>query len=362
MTPLGRRIAALIEATGPISVADYMAMCLFDPQHGYYTTREPFGRDGDFITAPEISQMFGEIVGVWLVTAWRTLGSPMPVTIAEIGPGRGTLAKDMLRTIRRIAPDLHARADVALIETSPRLADIQRTTLGAEAARVTWHERVDTLPRQPLLIVGNELFDAVPIRQYVRTSQGWNERLVVLDDEGGLAFAAGLSTLDGDLLPPDAETAPPGAIVEVAPTRSAVMDAIATRITADGGAGLFVDYGHDRSAVGDTLQAMRGHAFDPVLAHPGEADLTAHVDFDALAREARRHGLETGVLTQGDFLLRMGLLERAGRLGAGADGATQDRIRGEVERLAAPEAMGTLFKALCIAPADGMIEPFRSGD
>jgi len=362
MTPLGRRIAALIEATGPISVADYMAMCLFDPQHGYYTTREPFGRDGDFTTAPEISQMFGEIVGVWLVTAWRVLGSPIPVTVAEIGPGRGTLAKDMLRTIRQIAPELHQKADVVLIETSPRLTEIQCTTLGGEADRATWDQGVDALLRQPLLIVGNELFDAVPIRQYVRTSKGWNERLVGLDDQGKFGFIAGPSTMDGDLLPADASAAPEGAIVELAPARNAIMDAIAARISADGGAGLFIDYGHEQSAVGDTLQAMRSHAFDPVLAHPGEADLTAHVDFDALSREARRHGLETALLTQGDFLLRMGLLERAGSLGAGGGETTRDRIRGEVERLASPDAMGTLFKALCVAPAGKMPEPFRGGN
>ncbi len=362
MTPLGRRIAALIEATGPVSVADYMAMCLFDPQHGYYTTREPFGREGDFTTAPEISQMFGEIVGIWVITAWRALGSPLPVTVAEIGPGRGTLAKDMLRTIRQIAPDLHQTAEVVLIETSPRLAEIQRQTLGDEAGRTTWHHGVDALPRQPLLIVGNELFDAVPIRQYVRRSIGWNERLIGLDTRGEFGFVAGPSTIGGDLLPADAPAAPEGAIVELAPARTAIMDAIAARISGDGGAGLFIDYGHERSAVGDTLQAMRNHGFDPVLAHPGEADLTAHVDFDALAREARRHGLETALLTQGDFLLRTGLLERAGSLGADADDLTQDRIRGEVERLASPDAMGTLFKALCVVPAGMMPEPFRGGN
>lgn len=362
MTRLGRRIAALIEATGPISVADYMAMCLFDPQDGYYTTREPFGRDGDFTTAPEVSQMFGEIVGVWVVTAWRSLSSPLPVTVAEIGPGRGTLAKDMLRAIRQLAPDLHAKADVALIETSPRLAQVQRATLGDESSRTSWHDSVDTLPRQPLLIVGNELFDAVPIRQYVRAALTWSERLIGLDDNGKLTFLAGPSTIENNRLPPDAATAGEGAIAEIAPARTAIMDAIAARIAADGGAGLFIDYGHAVSAVGDTLQAIRGHGFDPVLAHPGEADLTAHVDFEALAREARRHGLETSLVTQSDFLLRMGLLERAGRLGAGAAVVVQERIRGEVERLAAPDAMGTLFKVLCVASQGGLTEPFPGGN
>ncbi|MDP3895549.1 MAG: class I SAM-dependent methyltransferase [Mesorhizobium sp.] len=360
MTRLTRRIADTIAASGPIGVADYMALCLFDPLDGYYTTREPFGRDGDFVTSPEISQMFGEIVGVWLVSAWRTLGAPTRITIAEIGPGRGTLMRDALRTIGKIAPDLAAAAGIAMIETSPRLTAVQRATLGDAAARMAWHTGIDALPARPLLIVANELFDAVPIRQYVKTEGGWRERLVGLDETGGLAFVAGPGSVDIALLPPGASEAPAGGIAEIAPARTAMMDTIAARIAGQGGAGLFIDYGYAAPAVGDTLQALRAHEFDGVLAHPGEADLTAHVDFAALAAEAQRHGLETCLFSQGEFLLRMGLLERAGRLGAEASEAVRDRLRGDVERLAGPDAMGELFKALCVAPAGRLPAPFAA--
>ena len=362
MTRLGRRVAATIEAAGPISLADYMATCLFDPQDGYYTAREPFGVAGDFTTAPEISQMFGEIVGVFLVAAWRGLGSPSPATLVEIGPGRGTLMKDMLRTVARLAPDLAAAADIALIETSPRLTEIQKATLTNAGASPEWHTSIGTLPAQPLLIVGNELFDAIPIRQYVKTATGWRERLVGLDDAGQLIFVAGPGAPDPSLLPPDAFAAREDAIVEIAPARGALMDAIAVRIAAHGGVGLFIDYGHAEPGVGDTLQAVRGHAPDDVFAHPGEADLTSHVDFSALAGEAGRHGLDTALLTQGDFLLRMGLLERAGRLGEHADESGRNAIRAAIERLADPSQMGTLFKVLCIAPAGRLPYPFDTAD
>ena len=188
MTRLRDRIAAQIEADGPISVADYMALCLFDPEAGYYTNRDPFGTEGDFVTAPEISQMFGELIGVWLRIAWDAIGRPLPVTIAEIGPGRGTLMKDVLRALSRLAPDLVEQADFALIETSPRLAEVQRKTLTGATARIGWHTAVEALPVAPLIIIGNELFDAIPIRQYVKSGGKWRERSVGLDDRGKLTF------------------------------------------------------------------------------------------------------------------------------------------------------------------------------
>ncbi len=205
MTRLEQRIVELIAALGPIPVSEYMALCLFDPHDGYYTTREPFGVRGDFITAPEISQMFGELIAVWLYEAWRTLGEPMPVTAAEIGPGRGTLMKDMLRTLARLDQTFVSHADFAMVETSPRLADIQKKTLAQAPAIPHWHETIDTLPRAPLLIVGNELFDAIPIRQFVRMGGGWRERMVGLDDDDRLRFFAGAASLDPSLLPADAE-------------------------------------------------------------------------------------------------------------------------------------------------------------
>ena len=362
MNRLARRIAATIAASGPISVADYMATCLFDPQDGYYATREPFGVAGDFTTAPEISQMFGEIVAVFLLSAWRGAGSPSPLALAEIGPGRGTLMQDMLRTLARVSPDLLQGATVALVESSPRLTEVQRKTLSAAAAQPEWHDRIGTLAKQPLFIVGNELFDAIPTRQYVKTPSGWHERMVALDADGRLVFVAGPGAPDPSLLPPGWKSAPENAIAEIAPTRSALIDEIAARIAKSGGVGLFIDYGHAESGLGDTLQAVRAHAYDGVLDHPGEADLTSHVDFAALASEARRHGLETGLLTQGDFLLRMGLLERAGRLGQNAAEPQRDAIRAAVERLAGPEQMGRLFKVLCIAPRGLLPFPFVASD
>jgi len=359
MTALKERIATLIAANGPLSVADYMAICLFDPQHGYYTSREPFGLHGDFTTAPEISQMFGELVGVWIGSAWEALGRPQPVAIAEIGPGRGTLMKDVLRTLGRLTPALHSGACFAMIETSPRLTAIQKKTLGHDSARIKWHSRLETLPPMPLIIVGNEIFDAIPTRQFVLTANHWRERAVGLDEAGGLQFVATATSLDPSLLP---RKAAEGDIFEFAPARTALMEWIAEPIAAHGGAGLFIDYGYLTHGIGDTLQALRQHRYEDVLASPGEADLTSHVDFAALAGAARSKGLEAWSTTQGDFLLRMGLLERAGRLGSGAGPERQEAIRGEVERLAGPDAMGNLFKVLAITPPGLKLAPFLDAD
>lgn len=362
MTRLKTRIAELIGAVGPIPISEYMALCLFDPQDGYYTTREPFGAAGDFVTAPEISQMFGELVTVWLYQAWLAIGGPTPVAIAEIGPGRGTLMRDMLRTLSRLDPTLTASASFALIETSPRLTEVQKRTLAGTPATIAWHEAVDTLPQGPLLIVGNELFDAVPIRQFVRAGAGWRERMIGLDDANRLRFFVGAGSLDPMLLPEGAENAPQGAIVEVAPARAALMAAIAGRLAGFGGAGLFLDYGHLQPGIGDTLQALRKHGHEDVLANPGQADLTAHVDFVALAATVRAHGLDAHLSTQGEFLLKMGLLERAGRLGANADEAAREKIAADVERLAGPQGMGELFKVLAVLPAGIAVPPFPSTD
>ncbi|QPC88426.1 class I SAM-dependent methyltransferase [Mesorhizobium sp. NBSH29] len=350
MTALKNRIQRLIAASGPISVADCMALCLGDPEHGYYMSREPFGTRGDFTTAPEISQMFGELVGAWLAGTWEALGRPEKPVVAEIGPGRGTLMQDVLRTVNKIKPELCDSGSFVMIETSPRLVQAQKSTLLAYADRITWIGSVDDLPHSPLLIIGNELFDAVPTRQYVKTSEGWRERMVGLDEDGNLSFQAGTGSLDPALLPPGSSEASGGAVFEVAPARESLMQTIAEHIGRHGGAGLFLDYGHTQSGLGDTLQALRNHSYDNPLAHPGEADLTTHVDFSALAEVARRAGLAAFTALQGDFLISMGLLERAGQLGADASEDLRNRLRGEVERLAGPDQMGTLFKVLALGP------------
>lgn len=349
MTALKAKIVDLIEALGPISVSEYMALCLSDPEHGYYTTRDPFGRGGDFVTAPEVSQMFGELVGAWIVHAWHALGRPADITVAEIGPGRGTLMKDLARTIGKLAPGFRDAARFRLIEISTKLRSEQAATLARTTGSFEWHGTVNELPAGPLFIVGNEIFDAIPTRQYVKAGGRWAERMVDTDHpRNDLRFVAGAGGIDPDLLPPEAAAAPEGAIFEVAPARTALMQSIAEQVARYGGAGLFFDYGHTTPAVGDTLQAMRAHSYDDPLAHPGESDLTSHVDFAALAEMAAASGLEVRLATQGDFLLRMGLLERAGALGATLDETGRDRIRSEAQRLASPDQMGRLFKVLAI--------------
>lgn len=350
MSALKAKLARLIAAGGPMTVADYMAACLFDPEHGYYTTREPFGAQGDFITAPDVSQMFGELLGVWVLSAMRAAGGPEPVRLVELGPGRGTLMADMLRTLFRLDPGLKARLQVSLVEASPRLTEIQKERLAGLPAEIEWRRDIRSLPAGPTIFVANELFDALSVRQFVRTEKGWRERLVGLDGAGGLCFLAGPQTISHDLLPPDAGDAAPGSVVEFSPASTGMIAAIAERIARHGGAGLFIDYGYEGPAIGDTLQAMRRHQYEPVLATPGEADLTSHVDFAALAAAARAHGLATRLMRQGAFLLGMGLLERAGALGSGQDETGRERLRGEVARLAGADAMGGLFKVLIVGP------------
>ncbi len=350
-TPLARRIAARIEAGGaPLSVEDYMRACLLDPEHGYYTTAEPFGRAGDFVTAPEISQMFGELLGLWAADAWMRLGQPSPVVLAELGPGRGTMMSDMLRATRRV-PGFREATRIVLVEASPRLRARQATTLAGEIAHghISWADRLEELPPGPLLLLANEFFDALPIRQYQRTASGVAERGVGTDDAGGLRW--GLSPV---VPPPEVARrlgpAAPGTVLETCPPGEAIAAALGARLAAGGGAALLVDYGH-AGGFGDTLQAIWRQRFDDPLAHPGEADLTAHVDFAALARSARKAGARSfGPIGQGALLRRLGLEARADRLKHGADPAAAAGIDAAVARLAGPgpEGMGDLFKALAL--------------
>lgn len=355
---LKHRLKRLIGTTGPISVADYMAACLGDRESGYYTTREPFGRDGDFITAPEVSQMFGELIGIWSVGIWDALGRPDNAVLCEIGPGRGTLMSDMLRTIAKLAPAMSGSMCIAMVETSPRLVEKQKQKLGRE--NVEWFKQFSDVPDGPLILVSNELFDAIPFRQFVKSNGRFVERLIALNEQDEFYFISGTGGIDEALLPAGHQTAPEGTIFEAAPARTALMQEIAQRIAISRGAALSIDYGHLQSGFGDTLQAMLKHAYDDVFAHPGEADLTSHVDFDMLEKTARNCGCKTATMTQGDFLLGMGLVDRAGRLGAGREGAFQNKLRQDVERLAAPDQMGTLFKVLAIADKQTKIFPFET--
>ncbi|QKV17111.1 class I SAM-dependent methyltransferase [Oricola thermophila] len=355
------KIRRLIKAAGPLPVSDYMALCLFDPDGGYYTTREPFGVDGDFITAPEISQMFGEIVGAWLVHTWRQLGRPAPFVLAEMGPGRGTLMRDILRTAA-IDPAFLSAARVHLVETSDRLASVQRETLADAPLECTWTQDIDGLPEGPLLFVANELFDAVPVRQFVKTARGWCERHVGIGDDGALRFFAGPPLGDPSLLPPRADDQAEGAIFEYAPAREAIAARLGVRLAESGGAALLIDYGHARSGYADTLQAVRAHRYVSVFDQPGSADLTSHVDFESLASAARAAGAHPlPVISQGEFLLSLGLAERAGALGRGKDEASRQDIRMAAERLAGvgEKGMGELFKVLCLTGKPMALPPFR---
>ena len=336
-TPLARLLAARIAADGPMDLADYMAECLMHPAHGYYATRDPFGAAGDFTTAPEISQMFGEMVGACLAAWWEAAGRPGPVRLIELGPGRGTLTADALRVMARVpglAPEVH------LVEASPALRAAQsRTVPGARH-----HGSLEDVPEGATLLIANEFLDALPVHSYVRDGVGWRARTVGLHAGAlrlGLGPVAPLPALDHRL----ADTAD-GDVVETRPAADAVMRAVAERLLAAPGMALLIDYGGWRS-LGDTFQALRGHAPEDPLAHPGEADLTAHVDFEALARAAP--GLPRTELTpQGVFLERLGITARAQALAARIEGAALDSHVAAHRRLTHPKEMGRLFKALAL--------------
>ncbi|WP_333714800.1 class I SAM-dependent methyltransferase [Yoonia sp.] len=348
MTPLAEIIAARIARTGPITIADYMAECLMHPTHGYYATRDPFGAAGDFITAPEISQMFGELIGLSLAQAWLDQGSPTPFTLAELGPGRGTLMADVLRATKAV-PGFHAAAKVHLVETSATLKALQAKALPL----AHWHDSVTTLPDAPLFLIANEFFDALPIRQFIRDGDGWRERMVGLEDDRltlGLSAPAPLALLEHRL----ADTGD-GDLVEICPALPAMVQQIASRIATHGGAALIIDYG-DWTSLGDTLQALRGHDHVDPLTTPGAADLTAHVDFAEIARHAppARH---TRVTPQGVFLERLGITDRAQALARSLQGEGLAAHIAAHRRLTHPDEMGTLFKVIGLYPATATPPP-----
>lgn len=344
-TTLTDHLLARIRATGPLTVADYMADCLLHPTLGYYSTRDPLGAAGDFTTAPEISQMFGEMLGLCLAQSWVDQGRPPHFALAEVGPGRGTLMADVLR-VGRAVPGFIDAAEVHLIEASPALRRVQAETL--RAATPTWHDTVDTLPDLPLFLLANEFLDALPIRQHVRDATGWRERLVT-EQEGTLAFALSPSMPVPELGHHDVSE---GTLVERCPALPGIIGTIAAKLEA-GGAAIIVDYGHWRSQ-GDTLQALRDHAPEDPLAHPGQADLTAHVDFEAIATAAPHH---SAMIPQGLLLERLGITARAQALASKLSGAALDAHVAAHRRLTHPREMGDLFKAMALTAPGAPLPP-----
>ena len=354
MTPLETELRRMIAADGPISVARYMALCLGHPVHGYYMARDPFGAAGDFVTAPEISQMFGELLGLWAAAVWRQMDAPARALLVELGPGRGTLMADALRAAS-VVPGFGAAVTVHLVETSPALRSRQQEMLAPHDVPLAWHDDIAQLPDAPMIVLANEFFDALPVFQAVKTSDGWHERMVGLDRDGRLALALHpqpLPCFEG-LLPPELRNARPGALFEWRADREVAE--LSGRLESFGGAVLAIDYGHAESGFGDTLQAVHRHAFADPLGAPGEADLTAHVDFAALARAAGRAGAAVqGPLGLGEFLRRLGIEARAAKLRANATAAQGTDVERALARLTgtAPGEMGALFKVLAFANRD----------
>ena len=341
-------IADRITAQGPISLADYMADCLLHPRYGYYATRDPFGAAGDFTTAPEISQMFGELLGLSLAQSWLDQGAPARFTLAELGPGRGTLMADLLRATKAV-PGFHAAMHLHLVEASPVLRVRQRAAIGDCPA--TWLDDAASLPDQSLFLVANEFFDALPIRQFTRHPQGWCETLIGVTGQDltpGLSAPHPYPPLDHRL--PDTSR---GEIVEISPLSLTIASVIGQRIARHGGAALIIDYGGWQSR-GDTFQAMSQHQFTNPFADPGNADLTAHVDFAALAAASPTAHAYT---TQAEALHRLGIVQRTATLARNLHGKPLADLAAASHRLTAASEMGTLFKVLALHPADRPAPP-----
>jgi NADH dehydrogenase [ubiquinone] 1 alpha subcomplex assembly factor 7 len=349
--PLEAEIRRRIAAAGPMPVAEYMTLCLTDPEHGYYTTRDPFGARGDFITAPEVSQMFGEMIGLWMAAVWKQMGSPANLRVIELGPGRGTMMTDALRAAK-VMPGFREAVVLHLVEISPALVAQQERMLEPLSTPTYWHGALIDVPPGPAIVLANEFFDALPVNQALKTERGWHERQIEIDSAGNLAFTIAPDALPqfDRLLPPALRQAPAGSIFEW--RADTVAMELGRRLARDGGAALAIDYGHAESAAGDTLQAVGQHAYADPLTAPGSIDLTAHVDFQALAKAVEAMGVNGfGPLAQSQFLRRLGIETRAAALMARAADAEIADIDVALSRLIGEDrtGMGALFKAAAFA-------------
>ncbi len=347
LPPLEAEIRRRIAIAGPMSVGQYMTLCLTHPQHGYYMTRDPFGAAGDFTAAPEISQMFGELLGLWAASVWLQMDSPENVRLVELGPGRGSMMLDALRAVQVVA-GFRKAVVVHMVEISPVLEQRQRQALTGVDVPVGWHRTLDEVPEGPLIILANEFFDALPVQQAVMCADGWHERVVKVGDDGKLQFSNARDPIPlfEQMLPATVRDAPIGAIFEWRADQTALE--LGRRIVRANGAALVIDYGHTRSAIGDTLQAVGTHDFADPLLSPGLVDLTAHVDFQALAQAAESMGARThGPIEQSVLLRRLGIGDRAHALKMAAPHKSAE-IDAALARLISEEAtgMGRLFKAI----------------
>lgn len=347
------RLKTLIKTQGSISVARYMAACLYDPEGGYYVTRGKLGRDGDFITAPEVSQMFGEMLGLWAVQTWMDMGSPAEFNLVELGPGKGTLMADALRAAH-VSDAFTQAANITLVESCEPLKTAQRAALAGH--KVNWVSRIGDIPDGPMVLLANEYLDCLPIRQFVRMKDGWHERLVGMKDDKLIFGVAPRPITSDTVIPESLRDADEGALVEVRPQAQAVISSLASRFRKHKGMATFIDYGPLTSEVGDTLQAIRNHEKVDAFSTPGDADLSARVDFAELARQAVDDGLVVhGPTEQGTFLKSLGIDIRAAHL-IRANRATGAKIVDERDRLTQTDQMGSLFKVITFA-ADNMPKP-----
>jgi SAM-dependent MidA family methyltransferase len=353
LSPLHTEIKRLIRTFGPMPVWRYMELCLTHPQHGYYISRDPLGREGDFITAPEVSQMFGELLGLWAASIWKAIGSPSQFRLIELGPGRGTMMSDALRALR-VLPPLYQTLSIHMIEINPVLREKQQAALTG-LRNVTWHKRFDDVPDGPCVIFANEYFDVLPIHQMIRRENGWHERVIELDADENFVYNVASDPMPGfeALLPPLVRAAPVGTIFEWRPDTEIMS--LAKRVRDQRGAALIIDYGHVRSDVGDTFQAIARHSFADPLKTPGLADITAHVDFEALGRGAEAVGARVhGPVTQGEFLQRLGIETRALTLMQKASHEVSADVANGLQRLigGGDSGMGSLFKVLAVSDPD----------
>lgn len=361
-SPLQAEIRRLISLTGPMPVSQYMSLCLTHPVHGYYIKGDPIGAGGDFTTAPEISQMFGELIGLWATVVWRMMGSPENFRFIELGPGRGTMIRDALRAMD-VVPAFYRAIEIHLVEISPALEKVQREMLANSDVVIHWHRALEDVPEGPTILVANEFLDALPVHQAVKQADGWHERVIGFDTAGNFVLGVARRTIPKfeRLLPAALRDAPVGSIFEWRADNIA-MD-IARRVRARGAA-LFIDYGHTESALGDTLQAVSKHAFADPLMNAGLVDMTAHVDFQYFAQAAESMGASVyGPVDQGEFLIRLGIEARADALRANAEGQQADDINSALLRLTQGGAddMGRLFKAMAVAdPKLGVLPGFET--